>query len=243
VKKVRILALIAAVATGLLLYVFLSSLNKPVEIDKTKVVTAAADIPAETTITAEMVTLTELPTEAVVPGAATDVSPVVGKVSDVSMFLGEQILGYKLYSTGDSNNKTLAYAIEPGMRAITIPVDETSGIAYMITPGNHVDILCYLLTEEEDPESAENEKIKKSYIRMLLENIMVLAVDNVFSSAGKAAGDSPAYTTMTLQVTPEQAMELSMAQAEGEIRTILRSPVDEDKVSLPNVTLDDVLGN
>ena len=240
-KKVRIIALIAAVATGLLLYVFLNSLNKPVEIDKTSVVVAAVDIPAETTISADMVMFSELPTEAVIAGAVSDLSSVVGKVSDVEIFTGEQILRSKLNSTGDSNSKTLAYAVEPGMRAITMPVDETSGIAYMITPGNHVDIVGYFLKEEEDEETGDKKKL--SYTIMLLENTPVLAVDNVFSEAGKAGSDNPAYKTITLQVTPEEAMELSMAQSEGEIRAILRSPVDEDDANPPRITLDDVLEN
>jgi pilus assembly protein CpaB len=149
------------------------------------------------------------------------------------------MLSSKLSSAGDSDSKTLAYAIEPGMRAITIPADETSGIAYMITPGDHVDIIGYFLTEK-NAEEGGTEKI--SYTTLLLENITVLAFDNVYSDAGKANSETPAYTTMTLQVTPQQAMKLSMAQSEGVIRTVLRSPVDEDEVGLPKITLNNILG-
>jgi pilus assembly protein CpaB len=178
-----------------------------------------------------MVALSEIPTEAVVTGAVNDLSSVVGKVSDIEIFTGEQILSSKLNSTGDSNSKTLAEAVEPGMRAITLPVDETSGIAFMITPGNHVDIVGYFLKEEEDEETGEKEKL--SYAKMLLENILVLAVDNVFPEAGKAGSENPSYTTITLQVTPEQAMELSMAQAEGELRRSCARPWTRTKSIRP----------
>ncbi len=239
-KKVKIIALIAAIATGLFLYVFLNSLNKPEVIDRAKVVTAVVNIPADTEISAEMITLTELPTEAIISGAMTDTSSVAGKISDIGIFAGEQVLGPKLNSTGESDGKTLAYAIEPGMRAITISVSETSGVAFMLTPGDHVDIMGYFLIEEEK----ENEETEKtSYTSMVLENITVLAVDNVYSDPGKENSESPAYKTITLQVDTEQAMILSMAQSEGEIRSILRSPVDKDETRPPDITLEDVIGN
>jgi len=208
--------------------------------EKTRVIVAAVNIPANTSITAEMITLAELPAESIILGALTEPALVIGKITQANIFTGEQMLGPKLVSAGDSNSKTLAYAIEPGMRAITIAVNETAGLAYMITPGNHVDIIAEFLVEE-NRDTADVGKI--SYTAMVLENITVLAVDNVLSESGKFGSESPQYTALTLLVTPKQAMELSMAQFEGELRAILRSPVDEKSISLPNITLDDILVN
>ncbi|MGE4486014.1 MAG: Flp pilus assembly protein CpaB [Oscillospiraceae bacterium] len=237
----KILALVSAVATALLLFIFLNSLNKPTDTIKTKVITAAADIPADTPITAEMLTVTELPAEAVLRGTLTDASQIQGKISESKIYAGEQITSSMLISAGEKGNGTLAYAIEPGMRAITIAVDETAGLSYMITPGNHVDIIGEFLTGGDTGESssAENEKI--SYTVMILEDITVLAVDSVLSEDGKIKSEAPAYTAITLQVTPEQAMELSMAQFEGQLRTVLRSPVDNEKTNQSSFTLKDVL--
>lgn len=238
-KGVKILAVVSAVATALLLYLFLGSLSHPAATSTMSVIVAASDIPANTPITNEMIKTAELPAGSVVAGALTDSAKVVGKIASAEIFLGEQLLEAKLVSMGESGNKTLAYAIEPGMRAITIPVDETSGLAYMITPGNNVDIIGEFVSTETSADGSTSSK--KSYTTMVLENVAVLAVDNVFSENGKADSDAPAYTTLTLQVTPKQAMILSTAQFEGQIRAILRSPVDDEVTNQPSLTLGDVM--
>ena len=243
-KKVKFLAFISAVATALLLYIFLNSLGRDKDTDKLMVFTAALDIPANTPISAEMLSMTELPVEAVVAGAISDSAKAIGKVCESKIFTGEQLLSSKLISAGDSASKTLAYAIKPGYRAITIAVDVTTGLSNMIIPGNHVDLIGDFLIQNKpatDTTVASTSADKISYTTMVLENITVLAVDNVLSEDGKLGSETPEYATLTLQVTPNQAMELSMAQFEGQIRVILRSPLDEKKTSLPSITLDKIV--
>lgn len=200
---------------------------------------AASDIPADTPITAAMIQSAELSREAVVSGAITNQPEIIGKVSNAKIFSGEQIIGAKLVLTGEIGSKTLAYAITPGMRAITIAVDETSGLAYMLAPADRVDIIGEFLTTT--PSETADGSIKVSHTAMILENINVLAVDNVLSKDGKISSDSPVYTTLTLEVTPAEAMELSEAQFEGQLRAILRSPIDTDEKKQPSITLDDVM--
>ena len=239
-KKVKILALVSAAVTALFVFLFLSSLNRPAETATTSVVIAASDIPANIPITEAMIETKVIPTGAVVSGALSDKSEVIGKVANAEIFAGEQLLNAKLLSTGKSDSKTLAYVIKPGMRAITIAVDETSGVAFMITPGNNVDIIGeFVKTTSSATDASSSDKI--SYTTMVLENVTVLAVDNVFSKDGKTSSDKPAYTTLTLQVTPTQAMELSAAQFDGQLRAILRSPVDNKETKQPSLTLDDVM--
>lgn len=239
-KKVKVLAIVSALGTALLLFLFLNSLSQPAATATTSVIIASTNIAENTPITDAMIKTSELPNEAVVAGAITDKSEVIGKVANTVIFSGEQLLSAKLISTGESGGETLAYAIEPGMRAISITVDESSGLAYMIVPGNNVDIIGeFVSTTVNAADGSAADKI--SYTTMVLENISVLAVDNVFSKEGKAGGDTPAYTTLTLQVTPEQAMELSAAQFDGQLRAILRSPVDEKMTYQPSLTLGDVM--
>lgn len=245
-KKVRIIALISAVVTGLLVYVYLSSLERQsvTEVERAAVVVAIVDIPADTVITTEMITVAQLPVEAVAGGATTEASQVIGKISTSPIFTGEQLLNAKLITTGDKGNKTLAYTIEPGMRAITIAVSATSGLSNMLRPDDHIDIIGEFLTDSipktgstaSGSTGTQDTKISKTV--MVLENITVLAVDSTLSVT---EGTAVAYTTVTLQVTSEQAMLLSMAQYEGELRTILRSPLDEEITDEPSLTLDDVL--
>ena len=76
------------------------------------------------------------------------------------------------------------------------------------------------------------------------ENIKVLAVDSVLDSTGKAGdGTTPGYTTITLEVTPGQAMEISMAAYSGTLRAVLRSPLDDEAKKYKSITLNKVLNH
>jgi len=232
VKKVKILALLSAIVTALLLFVFLSSLIKFGGSDTSKIITAAQDIPANTLITQEMVESTDVPTDAVLPGAITKLSDVVGKAMKSDVYIGEQIISAKMIVPGETGDGALSYAIEPGMRAITIGVDATAGVAGMLRPSNRIDLM------------GEYDVAGTVYTDLVAEYINVLAVDNVLSDTGKSAdGTTPAYSTITLEVTPQQAMEISMAAYSGTLRAVLRSPLDEAMTNFKSVTLVNVLNN
>ena len=239
-KKVKVLAIVSALGTALLLFLFLNSLSQPAATATTSIIVAASDIPENTPITDSMIKMSEIPVEAVVAGALTDKLEIIGKIANTMIYSGEQLLSAKLISTGESGGETLAYAIEPGMRAISIAVDESSGLAYMLIPGNNVDIIAQFVNTTSNAVDGSTTD-KKTYTTMILENITVLAVDNVFSKEGKVNSETQADTTLTLQVTPEQAMELSAAQFDGQLRAILRSPVDEKITHQPSLTLGDVM--
>lgn len=243
-KKVKILALISAIIVAILLYNFLTSISKPtnVEITKVVVITASIDIAPNIIITEDMLKTIEFPFEAVHADAIDEKKFAIGKVSSSQILAGEQILSTKLISVeGDSGNGTLAYEIKKGSRAITIGVGNLSGLAGMIKPKNTVDVIAQF--EKNDSQAVGDEKTKY-YTTMLAENITVLAVDNVLSQDGKIPNeDGVAYTSVTLQVTPIQAMEISLSEYKGQLRLILRSPLDDGITSLPSILYDDIIIN
>lgn len=241
-RKIKIAAFAAAVITALGVFYLLSNLNKPAEAERTSVVVAVVDIPENVTITADMVTVTAVPTEAVLPHAVTDVSMVVGSVLKADVFAGEQILMGRLVRVGEISNGTLAYLVSPGMRAITIAVDETGGLAGMIKPGNRVDIIAQYQVEMQVYRAGGGTETKMIPVaKLLLQNIEVLTVDRVMSKDGKPEGES--YTTVTLEVTPEQAVQLSYSENTGLLRAILRSPLDDDEVDFWKITIEDVISD
>jgi pilus assembly protein CpaB len=237
-KKVRILALILAIITGVLLYRYLDSVSEPVvvEVVKGSVVVAASDIPANIPITTEMIKLTKVPEESIHNLAVKDINEVVGKVSSSVIIQGEQVLSSKLITPGEGNG-TLAYKIEEGMRAITVAVSNTTGLSNMIIPDNRVDIIGLYSVEVEQPDG---EKKTIDYSTMLLENVRVLAVDDKMTEQDKTASEET-YVTLTLEVTPLEAMEVSMTEYKSSLRAILRSPLDEGTTSLPALTVDKVI--
>lgn len=236
-KKVRLLALLAALATAVLLFLFFNSLGQTAELPKTGVYVAAERIPANVPIVETMLAVTQLPDEAVLPDAIKDLNNIIGKVARSEIMVGEQILGTKLVAPGQAQAaSTLDYTIEPGMRAITIAVDSVAGLAYMLAPGNHVDILAQYQVELEINGETKSQQVAT----LLVENIPILAVDYVMAEGGKTGQAEKTYTTLTLQVTPAQALDLSFSEYVGGLRAILRSPLDEGTNDLPNVTIEDV---
>ncbi|MGD9567369.1 MAG: Flp pilus assembly protein CpaB [Sedimentibacter sp.] len=244
-KKVKILAFVTAVIAAVLLYNFLNSLGEKasVEVVKTGVLTASINIPPNTTITADMVEISEIPAEAAHKEAVLNEAAAVGKFSKYEITAGEQVLSTKLISPeGGGGDGTLAYEIKPGMRAISIGVGNLSGLVGMIKPRNTVDIIAQFQKPEKQPDGSE--KII-DYTTMLAENITVLTVDDVLSQEGKTINPETglAYTSVTLQVSTTQAMELSMAEYKGQLRLILRSPLDNVIISPKTIKFDDIIIN
>lgn len=251
-KKVKVLALMTAVIAAVLLYNYLNMISERAavaEVVKTGVLTASVNIPPNTTITADMVEITELPVEAVHKEAVVREAAAVGKFSKYEITAGEQVLSTKLISPdGGGGDGTLAYEIEPGMRAISVDVGNLSGLVGMLRPKNTVDILLqYQLEKEEGAQTPEREeKEMEDYTAMIAENITILAVDDVLSQEGKAKNSETgiSYTTITLQVTPRQAMDISMSEVKGKLRMILRSPLDKEMTGLTeikSIIFDDVV--
>lgn len=237
-KKIKWIALCAALIVGLGVYQFLKEVGKPQETPRTSVVVAAVDIPENTLVTADMVMLKPVATEALLPNHLRDTASVIGMVLSSDVYAGEQIVTNRLVRMGETEqNSSLAYVVEPGMRAVTISVNAISGIANMVRPGNRVDIVMNYSDERpkenaQDPEDTESVPTS----RLFLQDVPVLAVGSVLSRDGSAE-----YATITLQVTPEDAVKISFAEYTASIRLILRSPLDEALEPECAVDLDGIL--
>lgn len=107
----------------------------------------------------------------------------------------------------------LAAVLQPGMRAMSVPVAATTGVSGFILPGDHVDVLW------------DVKKSAKGYpfTQTLFRDIRVIAVDRATS----ATGATPAKT-LTLELTPFQTEAMSLAQSKGGIEFTLRSIVPEE---------------
>lgn len=241
-KKIKLVALIAALSTAFGIYFLFNTMNKPVPTAKANVIVAAVGIAANTVVTKDMITETSLPAEAVLPNAVRDPSMVIGSVLKVDAVAGEQILSDRLAKTGKANGETLAYSIQPGMRAITISVDSTKGVGNMLRPENTVDIIVHFQQEIPEKKTDGTTVLKMiSLSKILIQNIKVLAVDQMLSKDAKV--NSSGYSTITLEVTPKQAVELSFSAKNASLQAILRSPVDSKTVDVPAVTEKDVAGS
>jgi pilus assembly protein CpaB len=110
----------------------------------------------------------------------------------------------------------LAAVLDPGLRAVSVPVDEASSNAGLIFPGDHVDlILTQKLGEEGEAERQVSETV--------LEDVRVLAMGRrLRSEEGEEASGGQARTA-TLEVTPAGAEKVALTTELGKLSLSLRS--------------------
>ena len=130
----------------------------------------------------------------------------------------------------------LASTIPPGERAVTVSVDERSGLAGMLKPNDRVDVLLIGATAPVKENAPE-----KPFARVLLPNVTVLAAGARTGLDAPADADA-AYATVTLACTPEESAALALAQTKGELVLILRNPEDNAGMEAGTIIdLDEVL--
>src|SRR5947208_3079639 len=130
----------------------------------TKVVVAKVDVTIGAALKESDLTLGPLPIGTVPAGAFTNPADVVGRVVLTPLVKGQTILDTLLAAAGSASGLTAI--IPEGMRAITIEVNEFSGLACLLVPGCRVDVVATLNAEEQSHTTA----------RTVAENLKVIAV-------------------------------------------------------------------
>ena len=258
-KKITILAIIAALLCGILLYGYLNSMEKRVteaEAEHTvvpqtvPVVVAASDIPPFVDITDEMLTLKEFPVDVVPETAALSFEEVVGLQSGATV-VKDAMLFRNAVGTPEEIGTCLSYLIPEGMRAMTLTIDYETGVAGHLTEGDHVDVLQYMVAspvkdEDEEEETGDEEKepldsitvstgekreMTPSEVCILLENVEVLKL----GEKGWNREEQGMYSFITLALTPEQTLDLMNAQHRGDcvLGIALRGRGDTQLLNLP----------
>ena len=217
-NKKSIIAITTGVLSGLLAFYLLYSAASEIEKRSTPVqVLVATDyIPAGTYLNSSMVTKKEIPESFVSPSAIRDLKEVQGLVPLVPISTGEQVLSNK-FGMGE---ETLSLSLNPGYRAFTLSVNETTGVGNLLRPGNHVDVL------------ARVEGDRKSISSFALQNLKVIAVGQNLAGHSQKGGSVEGYSTVTLAVTPEEAETLFFLENHP-LRLVLRGPNDEEVIAIP----------
>ncbi len=243
-----LLALILALITGALVYAATSGGDDEVPAqaggETVLVVTAARDIPAGRTITADMLALTRVDSGALLEGAFRDTAAVVGQVARIPIYAGEQLIPAKLAS--EPARDGLSYVVPPGMRAMAVKVDKVIGAGGLVRPGDRVDILAVLDLEYGDLAGGRTLTLPEAVL--VAQNVEVLAVEQALENrppAGAAQGDegtlveqpepNPEATVVTLALTPELMQRVFLAEEEGSIRLAVRPAGEGTSLELPNV--------
>ncbi|MBB3763958.1 Flp pilus assembly protein CpaB [Sphingomicrobium lutaoense] len=190
-----------------------------------KVLVAKKPLPVGTIIDAEALSYQAWPKE-LVQGAyftegseGANASDMIGKVVRTAISAGQPITRGSL--VGPEDRGFLAAALGPGMRAITVPVSATSGVAGFVFPGDRVDMV---LTQEVASDAGPTLKVSETIVR----NLRVLATDQRTSEAKDESGKVQVIqsSTVTIEVTPKIAEKIAVAQSIGQLSLALRSIAD-----------------
>ena len=229
-KALILIALIAGLAAALTAHYYLNKLKQEnAGISYQKIVVARKDIPARTVLSSEWVEEIECPAGWIPPGAITHSSEVSGMINLTPLLKGEPLLRGHLGRLQESG-QGLAFKVPPGKRAVTVAVDEVSGVGGLLSPGDRVDVLGSIEI------AADSSGRKEAVTVAAVQNVEVLAVgkNTESSTSENAEGKTKAgeTKTVTLALTPEEARPLILLSDRGKIRLLLRSPADQEKAPL-----------
>ena len=147
-----------------------------------------------------------------------DMQKLLGTVVRFAITAGEPVTQGALVSPQDRG--FLAAALTPGMRAITVPVSNLTGVAGFIFPGDRVDMM---LTQTVGQGESAGLQVSETILR----NLRVLATDQA-TSQDVVDGKTQVRVsgTVTLEVTPRIAEKVTVAQTLGSISFALRPLAD-----------------
>ena len=190
-----------------------------------KILVARKALPVGTIIDAEALTFQPWPSELMQEAYFTEGSPdadmskLLGTVVRNPITAGQPVTRGAL--VGPKDRGFLAAALGPGMRAVTVPVSATTGVAGFVFPGDRVDMV--LTQEVTGGGDGPPLKVSETIVR----NLRVLAVDQRIDSKNEE-GETEAKlsTSVTLEATPRIAEKIAVAQSLGMLSLSLRSIAD-----------------
>ena len=228
-KQLIILAFCASFIVGLLIYTYLSSLETTQEAANepfTDVVVAVVDIPERTVIREEMLKTVHMPNELVQADAIKDMSAAAGKVAKLNILKGDSITANKLF--GDVTKEGFIASIPADKRAISLAITDITGISGFAKPGDYVDVMVIHDKTQKNTISGE----------LTLQNILLLAINkNSDIADGKKDEKKEQMATVTVAVSPEDAIRLAVAQTKGTIYLALRPFKPKDSFILTTEVL------
>jgi len=186
------------------------------------VVIAANDVAVGAKVEDRDVKVVRFPAADLPPNCFHLKSSVVGRGAVLPIAKGEFFLPNKL--AGENAGAGMPSLIPPGMRAVSVRVNDVIGVAGFVVPGTRVDVL---LTG--NPTGASDERTTT-----VLENVAVIATGQKLEK--NTAGEPQLTPVITLLVSPDDAQKLTLATTQGKIQLALRNPLDTKQQELASVS-------
>lgn len=194
--------------------------------ETTPVIVANGDLTFGTTLKEEHLRVVEFPKASIPTGTFSVIDSVLSQTTKVFVVDGEPILASKLSAIGGG----LSVRIPPDKRAMSIKVNEVTGVGGFVLPGDRVDILVTI----DNAAGTAN-----AVTRTILQDLEVLA-----SGAKTETKNNQNVTvqTVTVVVGPDGAEKMALAVDQGSVHLALRNPVDRNLTEASSMDTRTVLG-
>jgi len=223
-------ALLIAGGTAFVARGLLTQKPQPTVVEKEtsgkKVLVAKANLPAGTLIKEEDVEWQKWPEDGInaaylVEGQA-DTSSVAGAVVRRGIAAGGPITETMIARPGDRG--FLAAVLAPGMRAMSIDIDDQTSISGLLFPGDHVDLMLLLQMPELEGVDGEDvvgpDSFEPHVAETILEDIRVIAIDRIINDI--EGQEAQKLSTVTVELTPKQVEMVHAVRDIGDLALSLR---------------------
>lgn len=229
---------VVSILLGLMVYFAMSgddekAAEKP-QTNLVQVVAAKQDIPERTVVKEDMLKVVEVPSELVPEGAFRDVADAVDHPTSTAIQQGDIVTSRKVYV--DIRMAGFTGIIPPDCRAVTIPINDITGVSGFAHPGDYVDIMIISGTKENGING-----------RIILQDVLLLGINRTADLPNTPTGDSSqkdsgqkddagsqavgsvntkassdTMATATVALKPADALKLAAASQEGTLYLVLR---------------------
>lgn len=197
--------------------------------EATPVVVAVRDVGLGEVLAEADLEIIDWPSETVPNGYARSAAEVVGRGVVSEIRTNEPILETKLADGAAGGG--LPPLIPPGMRAMSVRVDDVVGVAGYVTPQTRVDVILTVTPPgSQDPVS-----------KVILQNTLALAAGTEVQR--NEEGEPMEVTVVTLLVDPEESEKLALASTQGRIQMALRNTLDLETVDTRGERIAGLLSN
>ena len=206
----------------------------PAVLPTTTILVATEDLAFGDPIKADFIQAVLWPADSVPENVILDRDEIIGgedgeRIAIRSFVKGEPLLKSKISGFGE--RPILSRKVNEDMRAFSISINDVSGVAGFLLPGDRVDIL---LTRQLRRGGDRNQNLVTDVIT---QNVGVLGIDQLASEET----DNPVVArTATIEVTPEQAQKLALAQQLGTLSLTLRNYSDLEDAEVKRISVSDL---
>lgn len=151
-----------------------------------------------------------------------------GAVVKLRIAAGEPVTGNRVVKPGDRG--FLAAVLNPGMRAVSVPVTPISEVSGLVFPGDHVDVILAHQVKVAIPDTnAGGSNDSTAFAsETILTDLRILAIDQ---STADVESKPVSAKTVTFEVTPKQVEAIEVASTLGTLYLSLRGLAGVDTVA------------